>query len=346
MPEENQRVQEVLGFVRSVIGGDNGDLQTMPAQASTRRYHRVTTGKTGKTCVVMELPPDEKFTEEDQLPFLNMHRYLERGAYPVPRVYGTRMEAGLIALEDLGDQTLEKAVAKSATVPGMERLYAAAIDLIVDLQERGRSEPDPRCLAFGRQFDFKLLRWELEHFDEWLLRKGRGISPTAAETNTIRETFDALAHDLADSPAVLVHRDFQSRNIMVQENPDENAPPCLRVIDFQDALLGPQVYDIVALLRDSYLELQNSSVTKLLQRYATKTGCEPAALTTLFHKQTVQRKLKDAGRFVFIDKVRGNPGFLPAIPLTLHYVRDALACLPEYRELTAILAKYLPEFRA
>ena len=121
--------------------------------------------------------------------------------------------------------------------------------------------------------------------------------------------------------------------------------PELRVIDFQDALLGPQVYDLVALLRDSYISLATPQVLDFVDECANLAGLERRATRRLFHLQTVQRKLKDAGRFVFIDRKRGNPNFLPSIPLSLAYVRQALAELPEFGALADVLARHLPELR-
>jgi hypothetical protein len=101
------------------------------------------------------------------------------------------------------------------------------------------------------------------------------------------------------------------------------------LIDFQDALMAPPMYDLVALLRDSYIPLNQSTVDRLLTYYWRQAeGLLPfateAAMRQHFHLQTVQRKLKDAGRFIFIDRVKGNPGFLQWVEPTLGYVREAL----------------------
>jgi aminoglycoside/choline kinase family phosphotransferase len=122
----------------------------------------------------------------------------------------------------------------------------------------------------------------------------------------------------------------------------------LVVIDFQDALLGPRQYDLVALLRDSYVELDRPFVEQMLKVYVaefkTKTG-ESIALpefTAFFDLLTVQRKLKDAARFEFIHRVKGNPGFLVSIPASLRYVRTAIVQQPKLAELHRLIAKYVP----
>jgi N-acetylmuramate 1-kinase len=121
------------------------------------------------------------------------------------------------------------------------------------------------------------------------------------------------------------------------------------VIDFQDALLGPRQYDLVALLRDSYVELPAALVERLIGRYldalaeAGGPRLDPIPFRATFDLLTVQRKLKDAGRFVFIDRVKGNPDFLRSIPASLRYVREALNRLPGLAELRETLARHVPE---
>jgi hypothetical protein len=118
------------------------------------------------------------------------------------------------------------------------------------------------------------------------------------------------------------------------------------VIDFQDALQGPRQYDLVALLRDSYIVLEPAEVTALVERYCARMGVADAAgFRRTFDLLTVQRKLKDAGRFEFIARVKGNPGFLPHVPASLQYVREALARLPELSDFAELLARYVPELR-
>jgi hypothetical protein len=123
----------------------------------------------------------------------------------------------------------------------------------------------------------------------------------------------------------------------------------LVVIDFQDALQGPRQYDLVALLRDSYVELDRGFVDTMLDRYIatfsqlTGERIDAKAFKDFFDLLTIQRKLKDAGRFEFINRVKGNPGFLVSIPASLRYVRDAFARRPELSGLQRLVAKYVPE---
>lgn len=339
----NPSPHEILAFARSITGGGGTEQSLLAGQASTRKYHRVKTAGSPPTCVVMELPPEDRGSAEATYPFLNVQRFLAREGLPVPKLHKVALSEGMIGLEDLGDQTLELAlIANNRSDESVRDLYGKAIRLIGCLQHIGK-HPDDRCVAFGRNFDFKLLRWELDHFREWLLIEDRHAKLTAPEAEVIEYTFDRIAQELAAQTPVLVHRDFQSRNLMVVQASQGTE---LRVIDFQDALLGPYIYDLVALLRDSYVELHVCQVTELIKYFCSLGAFDYPATRRLFMVQTLQRKLKDAGRFVFIDRKRGNPGFLPHIPLSLKYVRQAFAELPEFADLWSILSRYIDELQA
>ena len=137
-----------------------------------------------------------------------------------------------------------------------------------------------------------------------------------------------IARQVADFAYVFVHRDYQSRNLIVRDA--GRAGRQLVWIDFQDALLGPRAYDLVALLNDSYqtfsVDFVDARLSEYLQqRHGTVAGFEQ--LRFEFDWITVQRKLKDAGRFVYIDRVKGDPAFLQFVNLTIAKVRAALANL-------------------
>lgn len=345
---EKSRLPEVLvPFIRELTGGGDGSVETMVGDASTRRYHRVRVqGGAPSSAVVMELPDEPLKSEEastggppPELPFLNIQRYLAAGGLPVPRVYKADMSRGLVALEDLGDRTFESVV-KDATPAERRPYYRRAMEHIVELQRLGRQNPDPLCLAFGRRFDQPLLRWELDHFREWYLEAERGAKLSEAERAQMDRAFDWLSGTLAAGPTVLVHRDFQSRNLMVVADRPE-----LRLIDFQDALLGTEAYDLVALLRDSYVVLSSEELDDLVGEFVRLAGiADEGAFRRLFLLQTLQRKLKDIGRFVFIDRVRKNPSFLRWIPSTAGYIRHALAQAPsEMAAVVGILERHAPE---
>jgi aminoglycoside/choline kinase family phosphotransferase len=298
--------------------------------------------------VVMVMPPGAAPEEATRGgppevdPFVDVQRFLRGIGVRVPEIlafYPDDPEGGLVVLEDLGDETLE---ARILAGDAPEPLYRAAVDQLVRLR-CGADGARDRSVAHGRSFDRDLYRWELDHFREWLLEAWKGARLSPAEREVVDREFDRIAGLLAAEPRGLTHRDYQSRNIMVLPSGEQ------AVIDFQDALLGPRQYDLVALLRDSYLELpaalMDSMVARYLEQTALRGGPRLAAgpFRQVFDLLTVQRKLKDAGRFVYIDRVKKNPGFLPSIPASLRYVREAFARLPELRRLQEVLARHVPE---
>ena len=317
----------------------------LKGDASNRSYYRV--GSAPESWVVMVMPLDASKKSEEaskgeppkELPFVNVHRYLEKLGIRVPRILRYDEPAGMMVLEDLSDRTFEAALEGGRN---NEALYTRAVGLLARMRAEAERKPDPDCLAFTRAFDEDLYDWELHHFREWGLEVWSGKKPTEAERAELDRTFRDIAKQLAAAPRGFTHRDYQSRNIMVKDGE-------LVVIDFQDALQGPRQYDLVALLRDSYVELDRDFVDGMLDRYiatfAQVTGerIDAKSFKAFFDLLTIQRKLKDAGRFEFINRVKGNPGFLVSIPASLRYVRDAFKRRPEMSGLQKLVAKYVPE---
>jgi aminoglycoside/choline kinase family phosphotransferase len=316
----------------------------MPGGASTRRYFRVRTPS--GTAVAMFVPdgakPEEIAKESGVVtrwPFLEVRDLLASRDVDVPAIYGEDTERGWLLLEDLGDATLSAFL--SAHPHRKSDLYVRAVEDLARAQAALAQLPAESIVA-SRAFDEELLLWEIHHFREWGL-EARGVVLSAED----RALFDGIAMRLARRiaawPRAFVHRDYQSRNLMVRPN------GALCWIDFQDALLGPRVYDLVALLNDSYQVFARPFVEERLDDYARIAGLDRAARAALgaeFERVTVQRKLKDAGRFVFIDRVKGNPAFLKFVEPTIAKVRASLACLPhdeDMRDLASLLARLLPK---
>ena len=334
--------QQLQAAFTSATGQPAGRVARLPGGAGNRVYWRVHCRvDEGKTAVVMELPLDPLKSEEAskhdavELPFLNVHRYLERLYVRVPHLLLDAHKDGFVVLEDLTDRTLEMALDGG----DREAIYAAAIDQLTRLRKGAEDAPDPSCVAWTRAFDYDLYQWEFEHFIEYGLL-ARGARPTDGELQELRVAFAQVSSELAAAPRSFTHRDYQSRNIMVLHTGEQV------VIDFQDALQGPRQYDLVALLRDSYVELDRPLIERMLSRYCQRMAiADVGGFVAFFDLLTVQRKLKDAGRFVFIDQVKKNPSFLVHISPSLHYVKDALARRPELKRVSEILAKYVPELR-
>ena len=189
--------------------------------------------------------------------------------------------------------------------------------------------------------DRKLLGWELEHYVEWRLEEDLALN-VSSQRARLDKSFARLLDLLEKIPTRLAHRDFQSKNIMVGDRGG------LTLIDFQDALIAPYVYDLVALLRDSYVVLPMDEVRDHVSYYsnmARSAGIIEETDGDVWHHfllQTVQRKLKDTGRFVFIDRVKNNPSFMQYRQPSMSYVHHALSELSELNDLGELLGMLDP----
>jgi aminoglycoside/choline kinase family phosphotransferase len=328
-----------LELVRHVYP-DTRELDPVPMKggASTRRFFRLSLGPNRKSAVAMFTPgaPSHEIHKDGghvRSPFLEVRELLAERGIRVPKLVADGSDQGWVVVEDLGDDTIANYLLKH---PEKKRdVYRTAVCDLARAQARLRELPQA-CIVKTRAFDHDLLRWELEHFMEWgVLARGIAISPED------RATFDAVAGRLsariADWPRGFVHRDYQSRNLMVVEA--GSAPFEIAWIDFQDALLGPRVYDLVALLSDSYQEFDPGFIEARLDEYAEAAGLSPVDRRLLgreFDWVTVQRKLKDAGRFIFIDRTHRNPSFLPFVEPTVQKARDALGRLSDDADMRAL----------
>ena len=327
---------------------DGAPILQLKGDASNRSYLRV--GRWPDSHVVMVMPPGPHRSEEaskggppEELPFVNVHRYLDRLGVRVPHILRYDSHAAMMVLEDLGDVTFERAL--DGVAP--EALYAPAIDLLARMRAAAEAHPDPGCLAFTRSFDQELYTWELHHFREYGLEAWSGKVPTASERARLERAFAGIASRLAAAPRGFTHRDYQSRNLMMVNGE-------LVLIDFQDALQGPWQYDLVALLRDSYIELEPAVVEAMIARWldaygrASGRSLDRRQFRRFFDLLTVQRKLKDAARFEYIHRVKKNSSFLPSIPASLRYARAAMEQLADDADVVAlreVAVRYVPELR-
>jgi hypothetical protein len=319
-------------------------LQKLHGDASYRAYYRALLDD-GSSLIVMQMPEGKASVSEEitnfngthrELPFINVARYLSSLGIPTPKIHVYSDDDHIMILEDLGDGLMARELSGAGQQKRMD-LYAKAIDLLLDIQRLTKAGSPSDCIAFARSFDASLLHWEFQHFLEFGIEARRGAPMDAADMAIFEEITRDIVSRIEKIPYGFTHRDFQSRNLLLR---DGN----LAVIDFQDALLGPSVYDLVALTRDSYIELPDDMVDQLIERFASGTERETCDVRREYDLVTVQRKLKDAGRFVFIDQVKKNPGFLKFIPASLGYAQQALQRLPEYEPLLRTLTKYVPEW--
>jgi aminoglycoside/choline kinase family phosphotransferase len=206
------------------------------------------------------------------------------------------------------------------------------------MQRRGAELSSPEFLPYAIAFDVEKLTWELAFFEKHFLEAYRGVVIPAPIRQALAEEFGALVEQLAAEPRVLCHRDYHSRNLMYHLDR-------LYVIDFQDARMGPDTYDLVSLLRDSYVDLPEHTVSELIAYFLAlkgRTGSE-REFRERFDRMALQRNLKALGTFGYQTTTRRNPVYIQYIPRTLRYVRDNLEHLSRFGRLRELLAGLVEE---
>jgi aminoglycoside/choline kinase family phosphotransferase len=214
------------------------------------------------------------------------------------------------------------------------------VALIATLQRRGAELASPDYLPYSVAFDVEKLTWELDFFIKHFIEAYRGIVIPTASREELRAEFAVVIAMLAGEPRVLCHRDYHSRNLMLHKSE-------LYIIDFQDARMGPDTYDLVSLLRDSYVDLPEPTVSELLAYFLALKGQsgDDSAFRRRFDIMALQRNLKALGTFGYQTTARRNPVYIQYIPRTLRYVRDNLENLPEFARIRELLAAHVEEFR-
>jgi N-acetylmuramate 1-kinase len=329
----------------------------LTGDASDRRYFRVLIPGDASQVIAVHPGP----IDFESLPFVNVARLMAAMPVPVPAILGHDDALGVIALQDLGDVTLQAHLG-AASPAEHAALYRQAVSLIDALQRRGATLASPGYLPYGSAFDVEKLTWELQFFLKHFLEGYRGAVVSPAARDALSAEFAGIAGELAAEPRVLCHRDYHSRNLMLHPASSDGQ---LFIIDFQDARMGPDTYDLVSLLRDSYVDFTEAQVEELIAFFlALRSGVGPALsgrpgepemarptptteqeFRRRFDLMAVQRNLKALGTFGFQTISRNNTVYIQYIPRTLNYVRANLERYPRFGRLRDLLAEHLDELR-
>jgi N-acetylmuramate 1-kinase len=325
-PARDLRLEQLEQWLTKLFGTRDFQLTTASADASFRRYFRVTRGS--DTWIAMDAPP----AKEDMEPYIRIASMLVDVGVNAPRVLERNPEEGFLLNSDLGSQTY---LMEPDQHGDADRLYTDAIEALVHIQSRGGAHATQLP-----PYDDALLRREMGLFPEWFCGKHLGIVLNADDTAALAGVFDVLSATALQQPRVFVHRDYHSRNLMVGDGARHGANP--GILDFQDAVCGPVTYDLVSLLRDCYVAWPAQRVRAWALQF--RTGAQQAGVDVgageseflrWFDLMGVQRHLKAIGIFARLWHRDGKPGYLNDIPRTLNYVRVASG---NYRELQFLQA--------
>lgn len=332
-PRTDDRIRAYLeraGYARSAQR-----VVPLTGDASDRQYFRVI--RADGPSVVLALHAGA--FDYNTLPFANTARLLDEMQVPIPAIVGHADDLGVLELEDLGDVTLQTRLGH-ATAVDRAAMYRQAIDLIVCIQRRGAELASTAYLPYGIAFDVEKLTWELDFFFTHFIEQHRGVKISPATRATLRNECMPLVEELVVEARVLCHRDYHSRNLMWHRDR-------LYVMDFQDARMGPNTYDLVSLLRDSYVDVSDELVDDLVRYFLalTDTGAKESDFRRRFDLMALQRNLKALGTFGYQTTTRQNPVYVQYIPRTIRHVRDNLLRNPRFDRLHDLLASMLEELR-
>ena len=313
----------------------------LTGDASDRRYFRVLLKGTLPSIVLAVHAGPIEF---GRMAFVAIARLMTKIALPVPEILHHSDPLGIIGLQDLGDVTLQAHLG-AATADQHAALYREAVSLIARLQQRGAELESDGYPPYRIAFDIDKLSWELEFFFKYFVKAYRGAAPDVDVQRALSEEWSVMIQELAAEPRVLCHRDYHSRNLMLHSG-------SLFIIDFQDARMGPDTYDLVSLLRDSYVDLTSQQVDELIAYFlALRAGVDgvsqdqAAEYRRRFDVMALQRNLKALGTFGYQTVTRGNPVYIQYMPRTLAYVRANLVKNARFGRLHDLLAGFIPELR-
>lgn len=340
-------VPETIGTYLARRGYDRQATRVVPltGDASDRRYFRLIEAGGSTSVLALYASP----FEYDSLSFVNVADLLRQVPLPVPAIFDHAGDLGLLRLQDLGDVTMQAHL--GAASPGEHAaLYRQAVGFIEVLQRRGRELASSSFVPYSLAFDVEKLTWELEFFVKHFIEAYRGVQVPAATRDAVREEWKAIVEELAGEPRVLCHRDYHSRNLMPNRG-------VLYIIDFQDARLGPDTYDLASLLRDSYVDFAEETVDELIAFFLALRGqgaahgdaagdsSYQADFRRRFDLMSLQRNLKALGTFGYQTTTRQNPVYIQYMPRTLRNVRRNLQRYPRFGRLQDLLATFIEGLR-
>ena len=307
-----QREQLIQTWIQSVLGSDQFKINFLAGDASFRRYARIDFDH--KTFMLMDAPPEK----EDCAPFIKIDEFFSKNGVRVPQIIAKDLEHGLLLLEDFGDVLLSTLLNDDT----VDAYYAQSFKQLVQLQSIDGTDEFP-------EYSYEKLISEMELLTDWMLPSLK-IQPTQEQSALIKRSFAILANAALAQPQVIVHRDFHSRNLM-----QIAAETDLGVIDFQDAVIGADTYDLISITRDAYVQWNPERVYTWFKVFydllpaAQKQQRDFAQFKKDADMMAIQRHIKILGIFVRLFERDGKSGYLKDLPRVMWYLLEESKPYPE-----------------
>ena len=306
-------------------------------EEQARKYFRIPWEKGKAVAAVYPEPFDPEFH-----PYLDVTRLFIESGIPVPEIFAVDGTSGIIVQEDLGDQQLFQAY-EEENEDRCEEYREEAIKLIAKIQAATDKAYQLQSIASRLAFDEAKLSWELDFFFDHYFGSLRQETLRHAETAELKAELNDIAAELAAAPRVLCHRDYHASNLMIDRKRR------LRVVDHQDARMGPASYDLVSFLLDrqpcppSLAELRGHRLFFLEERR--KHGLpvvDPDDFANEFRLMAIQRGLKATGTFSYQTAVAGRGAvYQPFIKPTLEIVLQSALWLDRFPTLQRMIQERL-----
>lgn len=309
----NLRATDLLSWLTSQFPAQNINLLPLTGDAGFRRYFRF--HLQNNSYIAVDAPP----ALSNNQAFVSVQEILNGVGVNVPNILAADLKQGFLCLSDFGDMAL----ASELSAENMQQYYALAITELKKML---------KCQSTTVQslpnYDEAFILTELNIFSEWLLEKHLGIFLSPDEKKSLSLCFESLVTAITEQPKVFMHRDYHSRNIMLLNN-DERDDNQLGIIDFQDAVQGPVIYDLVSLLRDCYVRWPDELIKPLIENYRQHlqnhlpdANISQEKWQYWFDLTGLQRHIKASGIFARLHHRDHKSGYLADIPLTLTYIQD------------------------
>jgi hypothetical protein len=302
-----ERSAAIDDFLRRAGWGDAARTP-LAGDASFRRYVRLSAPN--RTAMLMDAPPPK----ENVRPYLAVARQLRALGFSAPDILAEDADAGLLVIEDLGDDTFTRLLAAGADAAP---LYGLAIDALIALHRR----PDP-VPAWLPPYDDARLLAEVELLTEWYM-PAVGAAPSTAHARAYRDLWRAAFPIARAVPGTLVLRDYHVDNLMLLPRRADIAS--LGLLDFQDAVRGPITYDIMSLIEDARLDVPDALHRAMRDRYlAAFPALDRAAFEASLAVLGAQRHAKVIGIFTRLNVRDGKPIYLKHIPRVFRLLERSL----------------------
>ncbi|PJI29872.1 aminoglycoside phosphotransferase family protein [Acinetobacter pseudolwoffii] len=325
-----QREQLIQSWIASVLGSDQFETHFLAGDASFRRYARIKLNN--KTFMLMDAPPEK----EDCVPFVTIDEFFDAHGVRVPHIVAKDLENGFLLLEDFGDVLLSNLLNEET----VDAYYEQSFKQLIQLQSIAGEGHFP-------EYSYEKLISEMQLLTDWMLPALK-IQPTESESALIKRSFAILANAALAQPQVIVHRDFHSRNLMKIDNETE-----LGVIDFQDAVIGADTYDLISITRDAYVQWNADRVYHWFKTFydllpaSAKEDRDFEQFKKDADMMAIQRHIKILGIFVRLFERDGKSGYLKDLPRVMWYLLEESKPYPELQPFMQFMhEKVMPAFEA